>query len=82
MSQFVSAYDLLDHLGQVAVDGNAELTVIAILFTMANPSANYVMAMSTGNNSNLAASGILLSTTMCLFTSMVAISVLRVLHFI
>lgn len=54
-----------------------ELTVIAIFFTAANPSANYVMALANGNDSDLAATGIVLSTIMCVFTSMIFITVLR-----
>jgi len=54
-----------------------ELTVIAIFFTAANPSANYVMALANGNDSDLAATGIVLSTIMCVFTSMIFITALR-----
>lgn len=54
-----------------------ELTVITIFFTAANPSANYVMALSTKSDSDLAATGIVLSTVMCVFTSMIFITVLR-----
>lgn len=59
-----------------------ELTVITIFFTAANPSANYVMALSTGNDSDLAATGIVLSTVMCIFTTMIAITALRSLALI
>ena len=55
-----------------------DLTVIAIFFTAANPSANYVMALSTGNDADLAATGIVISTILCVFTSMLAITVLRI----
>jgi len=54
-----------------------ELMAITISFTSANPSANYVMALSTGNDSELAAAGILFSTVMCLFTTIAFITVLR-----
>lgn len=59
-----------------------ELTVIAIFFTAANPSANYVMALSAGNDSDLAATGIVLSTILCVFTSMFFITALRALALI
>lgn len=54
-----------------------DLTVIAIFLTAANPSANYVMALATDSDSDLAASAIVLSTLMCIFTSMIAITTLR-----
>ena len=54
-----------------------ELTVIALFLTAANPSANYVMALATDNDSELAASGLVLSTVMCIFTSMGAMTILR-----
>ena len=56
-----------------------DLMAITISFTSANPSANYVMALSTGNDSELAAAGILFSTVMCLFTTIAIITVLRTL---
>ena len=59
-----------------------ELTVIAIFFTAANPSANYVMALAANNDSDLAATGIVLSTILCVFTSMGFITVLRALALI
>lgn len=59
-----------------------ELTVITIFFTAANPSANYVMALSTGNDSELAATGIVLSTLMCIFTTIIAITLLHAWHFL
>lgn len=58
---------------------NLELMAITVAFTSANPSANYVMALSTGNDSELAAAGILFSTVMCLFTTIAIITVLRTL---
>ena len=59
-----------------------ELTVIAIYLTAANPSANYVMTLATGHDSDLAASAIVLSTLMSVFSSMAAITVLRALGLI
>lgn len=59
-----------------------ELTVITIFFTAANPSANYVMALASGSDSDLAATGIVLSTILCVFTSMLFIMVLRSLSLI
>ena len=59
-----------------------ELTVIAIFFTAANPSSNYVMALANDADTDLAATGIVLSTVMCLFTSMAAVTILRSLHLI
>lgn len=59
-----------------------ELTVIAIFFTAANPSANFVMALAANNDSDLAATGIVLSTILCVFTSMGFITVLRALALI
>lgn len=54
-----------------------ELTVITIFFTAANPSANYVMALASGSDSDLAATGIVMSTIMCIFTTMLGITLLR-----
>ena len=54
-----------------------ELMAITMAFTSANPSANYVMALSTGNDSDLAAACILFSTVMCLFTTIAILTVLR-----
>ena len=59
-----------------------ELTVIVIIFAAANPAANYVMSLATGNDSDLAASGIVLSTIFSVFSSMLFISALRSLGFI
>lgn len=59
-----------------------ELTVIAIFFTSANPSTNYVMALAMGNDSNLAATGTVLSTVMCIFTTLLAITALKTLALI
>ena len=56
-----------------------ELMAITMAFTSANPSANYVMALSTGNDSDLAAACILFSTVMCLFTTIAILTVLRTL---
>ncbi len=58
-----------------------ELTVIAIFFTAANPAANYVMALACGGDSDLAATGLVISTMMCVFTTMAAITIIRALGY-
>ncbi len=56
-----------------------ELMVIVIFFTAANPSANYVMALASDADSDLAATAIVLSTILCLFTTMAGITAVRAL---
>lgn len=56
-----------------------ELTVIAIYLTAANPSANYVMALATDNDSDLAASAVVISTVLSVPASVAAIAALRLL---
>lgn len=57
-----------------------ELSVIAIFFCSANPSANYVMALDSGNDSELAATGIVFSTLLCIFSNIIFLTGLQVLN--
>ncbi len=59
-----------------------ELSVVAILFTTANPSACYVMAMSMDNDSELAATAIVLSTLLSVITTTLALYILKTLALI
>ena len=59
-----------------------ELSVIAILFTTANPSACYVMAMSMNNDGELAATAIVLSTLLSVVTTTLALYILKTLALI